>query len=107
MDKSPVWVDSVKSLAKKDIPMNLTTKGWRRKRKSFIVYASAKRVSKALHEEFKNQCCITSSGNGWISEELTSRWTAEVLGKFSFRKRLLQSGTHNEYHMAHSVKKRL
>lgn len=52
MDKSPVWADSVKSLAKKDIPMNLTTKGWRRKTKSFIVYASAKRVSKALRKEF-------------------------------------------------------
>ena len=51
--------------------------------KPFIAFAAAKRESKALHEEFKSQCSIASSGNGWMNEELTSRRVNEVIDKFS------------------------
>ena len=43
------------------------------KMKLSIVFAAAKRESKALHEEFRNQCSIASSGNGWMNEEVTLR----------------------------------
>ena len=36
------------------------------KLKPFIVFIGAKREVKNLQEEFKNQCSITSSANGWM-----------------------------------------
>ena len=62
--------------------------------------------SKALHEEFRNQCSIASSGNGWMNEEVTLRWINEVIGKFSFKKRLLPWDTY-KCHMTDAVKKQL
>ena len=51
----------------------LTTKGEGAKLKLFIVFAVAKRESKSLHKEFKIQCSVSSSTNGWMNEGLTMR----------------------------------
>ena len=88
------------------ITVCLTARGDGRKLKPFIVFAAAKRESKALREEFKSQCSISSSGNGWMNEELTLRWVKEILGRFSFNKRLLAWDTY-ECHMTDNVKQRL
>ena len=37
----------------------------------FIVFGGAKRESKALNDEFKARCCVASSANAWMNEELT------------------------------------
>ena len=123
MDETPVWADmvtdtTVESVGKKDIPMKITghekvrvsvclaAKGDGTKMKPFIVFATAKYELKALHKEFKIQCSVASSGNGWMNEELTLRWINEVIGKFSFRKHLLAWGTY-QCHMTDVVKKQL
>ena len=74
--------------------------------KPFIAFAAAKRESKALQEEFKSQCSIASSGNGWMNEELTLRRANEIIGKFSLKKHLLARDTYG-YHMRDAVKKQL
>ena len=74
--------------------------------KPFIVFAATKRESKALYEEFKSKCSNASSGNEWMKEELTLKWINEVIGKFSFRKRLLAWDTY-ECHMTDVIKKQL
>ena len=105
MDEAPVWADmvdeTVENVGKKDILMKTTghekvrvrvclaAKGDGTKMKSFIVFAAAKRELKALHEKFKSQCSIASSGNGRMNEELTLRWIIEIIDKFSFRNHLL------------------
>ena len=110
MDETPVWADmvsvtTIENTGTKDVPLKtsghekvrvtvcLTARGGGRKLKPFIVFAAAKRESKALHEEFKSQCSISSSGNGWMNKELTLRWVKEILGRFSFNKRLLARDT--------------
>ena len=107
---------TVESVGKKDIPMkttghekvrmsvSLAAKGGGTKMKPFIVFAAAKRESKALHEEFKSQCSIASPGDVLMNEELTMRWINE--GNFSFRKLLLAWDTY-ECHMTDAVKKQL
>ena len=106
MDETPVWADmvtdtTVESVGKKDIPIKktgrenvrvsvcLAAKGDGTKMKLFIVLSAAKCESKTLQEQFKSQCSIASTKNGWINKELTFRRNNEVVGKFSFRKRLL------------------
>ena len=84
----------------------LAAKGDGTKMKPFIVFAATKRESKCLHEEFKSKCSNASSGNGWMKEELTLKWINEVIGKFSFRKRLLAWDTY-ECHMTDVIKKQL
>ena len=74
--------------------------------KLFIVFAATKPELKAVQEEFKIQCSIVSSGNGWMNEELTLRWINEVISKFSFRKPLIAWDTY-ECHMTDAVKKQL
>ena len=74
--------------------------------KPFIVFKGAKRESKALHEEFKRKCSVASSANGWMNEQLTLRWHQDVLGQFSFRKRLLAWDSF-EVHLTDEVKKAL
>ena len=74
----------------KDIPLKTTghdiclaAKGDGMKLKPFVVIAGAKRESKALHEEYKRQCSVASSTNGWMNEELTLRWINEIVGTFA------------------------
>ena len=123
MDETPVWADmvsgtTIEKTGTKDVPLKtsghekvkvtvcLTARGNGRKLNPFIVFTAAKRESKALHEEFKSQCSISSSGNGWMNEELTLRWVKEILGRFSFNKRLLAWDTY-ECHMTDNVKQEL
>ena len=84
----------------------LTGKGDGMKCKPFIVFAGAKREPKSLHEEFKRRCSVASSANGWMNEKLTLRWCDEVLGNFSFHKRLLAWDSY-EAHMTDKVKRKL
>ena len=109
---------TMESTGARDVPMKstghdkvrvsvcLTGKCDGTKCKPFIVFAGAKRESKFLHEEFKRRCSLASSANGWMNEELTLRWCDEVLGSFSFRKRLLTWDSY-EAHMTDKVKRKL
>ena len=106
MDETPVWSDMVSTTTvdksgTKDVPLKTTghekvrvsvclaARGDGTKLKPFVVFAGAKREAKALHEEYKRQCSVASSTNGWMNEELALRWVNEVVGAFSFNKRLL------------------
>ena len=88
MDETPVWSDMVSSTTAdksgtKDVPLKTTghekvrvsvclaARGDGTKLKPFIVFAGAKRESKALHEEYKRQCSVASSTNCWMNKELT------------------------------------
>ena len=84
----------------------LAARGDGTKLKPFIVFAGAKRESKALHEEYKRQCSVATSTNGWMNKELTLRWVNEIVGAFSFNKRLLAWDFY-EAHMTESVSRRL
>ena len=120
MDETPVWNDMVSSTTvdktgSKDVPLKTTgdeknrvsvclaAKGDGTKLKPFVVFAGAKRESKALHEEYKRQCSVASSTNGWMNEELTLRWINEIVGTFAFNKRLLAWDSY-EAHMTEDVK---
>ena len=47
----------------------LAAKGDGTNLKPFVaIFAGAKRVSKALHEQYKRQCSVASSTNGWMNE---------------------------------------
>ena len=77
MDETPVWADlvsgtTIEKTGTKDVP--LKTSGHEKVRVTVCLTA------RALHEEFKSQCSISSSGNGWMNEELTLRWVKEILG---------------------------
>ena len=37
------------------------------KLKPFIVFRAAKRESKPLHDEYKQQCSVSSSSNAWMN----------------------------------------
>ena len=88
MYEAPIWNDMVSSTTvdktgSKDVPLKTTghekvkvsvcfaAKGDGTKLKPFVVFAVAKHESKALHEEYKRQCSVASSTNGWMNEELT------------------------------------
>ena len=45
----------------------LTTKADGTKLKPFIVFQGAEREVTARNEEFKNQCVVRSSSNGWMN----------------------------------------
>ena len=45
------------------VSVRLLAKGDGKKMKPFIVFAAAKRESEVLHDVFKSQCSIVSSGN--------------------------------------------
>ena len=49
---------------------------------------------------------MASYANGWMNDELTLRWCNEILGQFSFRKRLLTWDSY-EAHLTDNVKKAL
>ena len=84
----------------------MAAKGDETKMKPFIIFAATKLQSKALHKEFKSKCSNASSGNGWMNEELTTRWINEVICKFSFKKSLLAWDTY-ECHMTDAIKQQL
>ena len=74
--------------------------------KPFIVFGAAKRESKSLHDKHKRQCSVASSSNAWMNEKLTLRWCDEVLGQFTFQKRLLAWDSF-EAHITNEVKRKL
>ena len=53
-----------------------------------IVFQGAKLDSRALNEEFQSRCVVTSSSNGWMSEELVLEFLRQDLGMFSLKKHL-------------------
>ena len=123
MYETPIWNDMVSSTTvdktgSKDVPLKTTghekvrvsvcfaAKGDGTKLKPFVVFVGAKRESKALHEEYKRQCSVASSTNGWMNEELTLRWINEIVGTFEFNKRVLAWDS-QEAHMTEDVKLRL
>ena len=123
MDETPVWKDmvsntTVNTTGTSDVMMKttghekcrvsvaLSAEGDGTKLKPMIVFAGAKRESKALNTEFRNVCTVGSSVNGWMNEELTIRWVKETLGISSFQKRVLAWDTY-EAHMMDSVKAEL
>ena len=106
MDETAMWNDmvsetNVKATSAKDVPMKstghqkvrvsvcLAAKLDETKLKPFIVFDDAKREWKSLLDEYKRQCSVASSWNAWMNEELTLRWCDEVIGQFTFQKRLL------------------
>ena len=107
---------TVEATSAKDVPMKstryekvrvsvcLAAKLDGTKLKPFIVFGAAKRESKSLHGEYKRQCSVASSSNAWMNEELTLRWCDEVLGQFTFQKRLLAWNS-LEAHITNEVKK--
>ena len=66
----------------------LTAKADGTKLKPFIVFQGVKREATELNEEFQNRCVAASSSNGWMNEELLLKFLRQVLGMFSFKKRL-------------------
>ena len=106
IDETAVWNDifsetTVEATGAKDVAMKsnghekvrvsvcLAAKLHGTKLKPFIVFAAAKREAKSLHHEYKQQSSVVSSSNAWMNEELTLRRCDEVLGQFTFQKRLL------------------
>ena len=124
MDETAVWNNmvpeiTVEATGAKDVTMKST--GHRKvlvsvclivakldetKLKPFIVFGAAKRESKSVHGEYKRQCSVASSSNAWMNEELTLRWCDEVLGQFTFQKRLLAWDSF-EAHITDEVKRKL
>ena len=100
MDETTVWADmvcgtTVDKKGSKDIP--LKTNGHEKVRVLVclaakadgtklihFVFAGAKRESKALNDEFKTRCVVTSSANGWMNEELTIDWVRNIFISTSF-----------------------
>ena len=123
MDETAVWSDmvgntTVNSKGAKEVALKstgnekvrvsvcLTAKADGTKMKPFIVFKGAKRESAAINDEFKSQCVVTSSTNGWMNEELVLTYLRKILGMFTFQKRLLAWDTF-EAHMTEPVKKLL
>ena len=106
MDEIPVWSDMVSQTTvhvcgKK--PITMKTAGHEKSRvsvclaaradgtklKPIIVFKGAVRETKVLPQEFKGQAVTASSPNGWMDTDLTHVWVDNVLGAFSFHRRLL------------------
>lgn len=120
MDETLVWSDMVSSttvdkIGSQDVPLKTTgnqkvgvsvclgAKGDGAKLEPFVVFAGAKRESKSLHEEYRRQCSVALSTNGWMNENLTLRWINEIVGTFAFSKRLLAWDSY-EAHTTENVK---
>ena len=123
MDETPVWSDMVSNTTvektgsqevnmkstghdKVRVSVCLAGKADGTRLKPLIVFKGAKRECKSLQEEFRGKCSVASSANGWMNEELTLQWCSEILGQFSFRKRLLAWDSY-EAHLTDDVKKSL
>ena len=95
MDETAFWSDmfgnvTVDTAGTKDVPLKstrnekvkvsvcLTAKADGTKLKPFIVFQNAKREATALNKEFKNQCVVASSSNGWMNEELVLNFLRQV-----------------------------
>lgn len=112
MDETPVWSDMVSSSTvektgskgvtkkstgheKRRVTACLTAQASGKKMKPFIVFKGAKREVEKLNKEFRGKCIVVSSANGWMNYELTSQWIDQVLGSFSFSRRLLAWDTYS------------
>ena len=120
MDETPVWSDMVSQTTvdtcgkKNDHHENYRTRkitrvcllgsqgGWDK----IIVFNGAVMETKVLSQEFKGQAVIASSPNGWMDTDLTHVWVDNVLGAFSFHRRLLAWDFY-ECHIEDTVKKSL
>ena len=56
--------------------------------------------------EFQTQSVIASSPNGWMNTETIFQWTKNVIGAFSFNRRL-SAWDSSEYHIGDTAKKSL
>ena len=81
----------------------MAAKGDGTKLKPFVVFRGAKREVAALNNDFKNKFIVATSTNAWMNEELTLKWIQQVLGTFSFGRRLLAWDSF-ECHIMDSVK---
>ena len=72
---------------KRKVSVCLTANADGKRLKPFIVFTGAKREVKELN--FKGKCFLASTCNGWMNDELTAQYLHEIVGKFSFSKRLL------------------
>ena len=123
MDETAVWSNMVSEIIVEatgatDVPIKstghekvrisvcLASKSDKTKLKPFIVLGAAKRKSKSLHDEYKRQCSAASSSSAWMNEKLTLRRCDEVLGQFTFQKRLLAWDSF-EAHITDEVKRKL
>ena len=119
-DETPVWSDMVSSSTvekrgakdvtlkstgheKERVTVGLAAKGDGTKLKPIIVFKNAKRDVAKLQKEFKNKCVIVSTSNAWMDKDQTLHWCNEVIGSFSFRRRLLAWDTY-ECHLMDVVK---
>ena len=84
----------------------LVARGDGTKLKPLIVFKGAVKESKLLDAEFKSCCRVTSSSNAWMNEELTELWVDNILGSFSFRRRLLSWDTFS-CHFTDKIKAKL
>ena len=121
MNETAIWFDMVGNMTvdttgTKDVPLKstgnekvkvsvcLTAKADGTKLKPFIVFQGAKREAIALDEELKNRCVVVSSSNDWMNKEQVLKCLRQVLGMFSFKKRLFAWYT-LETHIAEDVRK--
>lgn len=105
MDETAVWFDMVspstidvrgtKSVAlkttgheKSHLTVVLAAKADGTKLKPFVVFRGGIREVKAMQQEI-SRAVIATSANGWMNDDLTTAWLRSVVGKFSFRPRLL------------------
>ena len=106
MDETAVWADMVSDMTvdktgtctitmkstgheKRHVSVCLTAKADGSKLKPFILFKNAKHETRVLSKEFRTQCVIVSSSNGWMNDDLTMEYTKKVLGTFSFGRRFL------------------
>lgn len=123
MDETAVWQDMLSSTTvdnvgeksirpktsgheKSKVSVCLAAKADGTKLKPFIVFPGAKRETKQLNEELKNKCCVASSVNGWMNEDLTRDWVEGGLGKFSFTRRMVAWDSF-KCHITDSIKEEL
>ena len=91
---------------KSRVSVCLTAKADGTKLKPMIVFKGAVRECKVLCQEFRNQAVIASSPHGWMNAELTHQWVDNVIGAFSFKRKLLSWDSY-ECHIEDTVKKLL
>ena len=76
------------------------------KLKPTILFKGAVRECKVLCQEFRTQAVLARSPNGWMNTELTLQRVENVIGAFSFKRRLLVWNSY-ECHIEDTVKKSL
>ena len=89
---------------KSRVSVCLTAKADGTKLKPMIVFKGAVRECKILCQEFRSQAVVASSPNGWMNTELTHQGVDNVIGAFSFKRRLLSWDSY-ECHIEDTVKK--